>query len=346
MIIFSGELDKDPKYINYPIPPCEQHKRVVALRKLIARGIPSILWAEDAMRYAHRVPTCLFDQQILVPDHLLPEAAAVLQEGDYCPTGHSAFSLEDMPGPFFGTSPYPKGIRLKHRDVPEDHPYKLEPIPTWILLLPQSYFGFSVDSTERYQSLELGPSLSPLNAGILVPKYHTFLEGLIRFMMDPPTGLDHPHNRALMKYKVFVEYLVTYRVEYREEEELPPLGQMYPIEHEILEELQTNDARWYIDTLFKQRVFPFFEHIREYRAEHKVISSWNFNIVNQSHASLPLRVENRQYRSYSTLSVAAKLNRVHMENVASAGIPRSRLQVNVGKVILPGFRKLLRRPML
>ncbi|KAG6867512.1 hypothetical protein C0995_004843, partial [Termitomyces sp. Mi166 len=153
------------------------------------------------------------------------------------------FSLDFIPGPLFGTSPYPKGIRLKHRDVPEEEPYKLEPLPTWILLLPQSYFGLSVDSTERFQSLELGPYLSPLNAGVLVPKYHTFLEGLIRFMMDPPTGLDVLHTCSSMKNKVFAEYLVTYRVEYSEDAELPPQGQLYPIEHEILEELQTDEAR-------------------------------------------------------------------------------------------------------
>ncbi|KAG5338919.1 hypothetical protein C0989_005606 [Termitomyces sp. Mn162] len=235
------ESDKDPKYINDSIPPCEQHERVVVLRKLIDRGIPCILWAEDAMRYAHRIPTCIFDQRILVPNHLLQEAAA--------------------------------GIRLKHRDVPEDHPYKLEPIPTWILLLPQSYFGLSVGSTERFQTLELGPSLSPLNAGILVPKYHTFLEGLVRFMMYQPTGDDVPHARGVLRHSVFFEYLLTYRVEYGENEKLPPLGQMYPAEHQILEELKTEDARWYIEYLFRKRESPSFDEILEFRAKDKITPS-------------------------------------------------------------------------
>ncbi|KAG5335856.1 hypothetical protein C0989_000197 [Termitomyces sp. Mn162] len=264
------ESDNDPKYINDSIPSCEQHERVVALRKLIARGIPCILWAEDAMRYAHRVPTCLFDQQILVPDHLLQEAAAVLQEGDYRPTTHSEHSLEILPGPHFGTSPFPKGIRLKHRDVPEDHPYKLEPIPTWILLLPQSYFGLSVESTERFQSLELGPSLSPLNAGILVPKYHTLLEGLVRFLIYQPTGLDIPHACGELQHTVLVEYLLTYRVEYNENEAPPPLGQLYPAEHQILEELQTQEARWYIRYLFERRAWPSSDATREYRGKDKI----------------------------------------------------------------------------
>ncbi|KAH0585822.1 hypothetical protein J132_05068 [Termitomyces sp. J132] len=168
---------------------------------------------------------------------------------------------------------FPQGIRLKHRDVPEDHPYKLEPIPTWILLLPQSYFGLSVGSTERFQTLELGPSLSPLNAGILVPKYHTFLEGLVRFMMYQPTGDDVPHARGVLRHSVFFEYLLTYRVEYGENEKLPPLGQMYPAEHQILEELKTEDARWYIEYLFRKRESPSFDEILEFRAKDKITPS-------------------------------------------------------------------------
>jgi hypothetical protein len=39
------------------------------------------VWAEDALSYAHAVPTFLFDQQKLVPDEVSEPTAAILQEG-------------------------------------------------------------------------------------------------------------------------------------------------------------------------------------------------------------------------------------------------------------------------
>ncbi|KAJ7682918.1 hypothetical protein B0H17DRAFT_1205524 [Mycena rosella] len=93
-------------YAYFLPPPATQHARVVALRQLTSSDISCILWAEDALNYAHGVQTTLFDQQILVPDELLESAAAVLKEGRYV---SALLALS-------------KGIRLKHIDVPEDEP--------------------------------------------------------------------------------------------------------------------------------------------------------------------------------------------------------------------------------
>ena len=126
-------------------PPCpeEQHKRLVALRQLTARGIPCIMWAEDALCYVYRIATALFDQQILVPDDLLESATAVLQEGWYVPTV-PAWDYLERRQPNKGLSPFPNSIHLRHLDIPDEQPYKLEPLPGYILLLPQSYFGLDV----------------------------------------------------------------------------------------------------------------------------------------------------------------------------------------------------------
>lgn len=124
-------------YYEYvPPPAAEQHARLAALRQLTARGIPCILWGEDALNYVHWVPTSLFDQQILVPDHLLESASAVLQEGKYSPVSFTSRYLELWDGPHSGKSMFPKGILLKHPDIPDDEPYKLDPLPGYILLLP------------------------------------------------------------------------------------------------------------------------------------------------------------------------------------------------------------------
>ncbi|KAG6876421.1 hypothetical protein C0992_013025 [Termitomyces sp. T32_za158] len=251
-----------------PVPAQVQHERVAALRTLIARGIPCILWGEDAMRFAplHRVPTCSFEQQILAPDHLLEQAAAVLREGLYRRMPFGWHHL-DTDGPFTGTSAFPKGIRLKHLDIPEEEPYKLEPLPMDIVLLPQSYYGMSVHTLDRLQSLQLG-SLSALNAGVVIPKYHSFLEGLAYFLMNPPYGLEKVHMSGWLQHMVFIEYLLDYRVG-EHENEYPPLGELYPAEHEILEELQTEEARYFIGTLVKTREAPKNLDIRDYWNKHR-----------------------------------------------------------------------------
>ncbi|KAJ7468619.1 hypothetical protein FB451DRAFT_377659 [Mycena latifolia] len=228
-------------------PAEEMHGRLVALRQLTSRGIPCILWGEDALCYAHNVPTVLFDQQILVPDELLESAGAVLQEGRYVPAP-PAWDYVENSGPRKGESPWPRSIRLQHLDIPEDDPYKLEPLPCHILLLPQLYFGLDVRSAERFQSFV--PFLDASNADILVPKYHTFLEGLVTYLIDPPTGLEVLHRTGRMNMMTFFDYLLDYRCCDRE---LRPKEGLRSIECAILDELQMEEARWFMKIWFTER---------------------------------------------------------------------------------------------
>ncbi|KAG6915331.1 hypothetical protein DXG01_012103 [Tephrocybe rancida] len=217
------------------------------------------------MLFVHNVSTSLNDQQIIVPDHLLEKASTVLQQGSYRREEPAWYHLEFGQAPHAGTCPFPKGIHHHHRDVPFDATYFLEPIPTRIILLPQSYYGLDARCTERFQILKplSEANLDPLNAEILVPKHHTFLEGLVKFIVDPPHGLETPHINGKCFHDEFINNLVTFRVQYLEDELLTK-EKIYPAEREILQELQTEDARWYLGAIILERRYPKLEEVRDY----------------------------------------------------------------------------------
>ena len=125
-------------FYDYRLPhPQEQHDRLPALRLLADHDIPYTLWAEDAMCYVYRVPTFLFDQQTIVSDELLESAASLLQVGPsrYVSIVH-AWNYAETFAPNEGATPI---HRLRHLDIPENDPYKLKPIPGFIILHLQSY---------------------------------------------------------------------------------------------------------------------------------------------------------------------------------------------------------------
>lgn len=81
------------------------------------------------MALCRRVPTVLFDQQILVPDGLLDEAAAILEDGIYTRTSEFNTNYTVRFGLDESACAFPKSIRLEHSDIPENDPYKLDLIP-------------------------------------------------------------------------------------------------------------------------------------------------------------------------------------------------------------------------
>lgn len=255
-------------YDYKPPPPGEQHERLVALRQLVSRGVPCILWGEDALNYIHSVPTSLFDQQILVADDVLELASSILQEGRYVPVPFPRRYF-DWYGANTDRSAFPRGILLKHLDIPDGEPYKLEPLPGYILLLPQSYFGLDVKQEERFSSLV--PPLDASNADILAPKYNTCLEGLVHFNVNPPIPLDTPHGKQRGKHEVYIGYLTRYRVKY--EDDTPPPKELLPEESAILSELQTEDARWYMSVLLRERRMLPFSEIKAYKRRKGLHSS-------------------------------------------------------------------------
>ncbi|KAJ3572235.1 hypothetical protein NP233_g3213 [Leucocoprinus birnbaumii] len=240
-------------------PPRGHHERLATLRQLISHDIPCILWGADALTYAHKIPSSLNEQRILVPDELLDQASAVLQEGCYIPASWDPQCLDLDYSPNAGKPFYLRGIRLKHRDIPEDEPYLLEPLPAHILLLPQSYFGLDVQSKERFQSIV--PPFDVSNVNILAPKYHTFLEGLIECLFNPPIT---PHAIGEVSIITDIGNLIESRVEYPDDD-LPRPAEILPEEKQILEELQTEEARWYLGMWFHERRGVGHKDIKDYK---------------------------------------------------------------------------------
>lgn len=249
-----------------PPPASEQHERLIALRTLIERGIPCILWGEDTLNYALRVPTNLFDQQIIVPDESMSAAAAILQEGKYRPA-----RLRETWSEWFQPDklPLPDAVRLKHVDIPDGHPHKLYPLPQHILLLPQSYYGLDHHSEARFQSLV--PPLPPSNREIRVPKWHTFMEGLAHATFWPPTG--YFHKRAHLLNMIFVEYLLLYRVEYNEKDSRYSAGPLHPEERRIVSEMTTEEGIAFIDWWLSKRIHVTAREVYQYHQERYVAVS-------------------------------------------------------------------------
>ncbi|KAK7061306.1 hypothetical protein R3P38DRAFT_3166285 [Favolaschia claudopus] len=238
------DFNDDDYYEFTPPTPEKQHARLVAPHQLTAAGIPCILWGEDALQFVHRVATHLFDQQILVPDELLESAAATLQN--------------ELTA---GTLDYPKAIRLRHKDLaPEDmvdSSYVLHPLPSHVLLLPQSYYGINLpNERSRFRSMV------PPNESILVPEFHTFIEGLVHFIVNPPI----PQQTGAEKHRIYIGYLCSWRVQY-DSRNLPPVGVLLPEEEKILGELETEDACWYISCKFLSRRLIEEKQIVEYKQE-------------------------------------------------------------------------------
>lgn len=116
------------------------------------------------------------------------------------------------------------------------------------------------------------PPLDPSNADILVPKYHTFLEGLVSFMMHPPIDLANPHRRGLSFHSVYIEYLLRYRVKYEGDPRGPPPPELLPEERSILSELQTDEARWFLGKYLGERMIIRIDDMLEYKCRKASVS--------------------------------------------------------------------------
>jgi hypothetical protein len=55
-----------------------QDVRLKPARAISDAHIPCLVWAEDALSFAHSVPTCLFALQLLVPDEHVHDACSAV----------------------------------------------------------------------------------------------------------------------------------------------------------------------------------------------------------------------------------------------------------------------------
>ncbi|KAF9484787.1 hypothetical protein BDN70DRAFT_917399 [Pholiota conissans] len=232
------------------------HERVHALRRLTDHGIPCILWGVDALNIAHNVRLTPSDHEILVPDDMLYAAASILrQSGIYKTTREQAkdYVVNDLPRR--GEYAVPRSYRLVNTAISEQDRLKFIE-PRHILLLPQSYYNVNTSSVSRFQSLV--PPLAPENKDILIPKYNTMLEGLAHFIIYPPTGCFQPFSKQV----IYIRRLLDSRLD-------PGGTAMHAdISHEILSEITTEDAMWYMHISLLHGTYPEGDRIELY-ARHK-----------------------------------------------------------------------------
>ncbi|THH13711.1 hypothetical protein EUX98_g9690 [Antrodiella citrinella] len=269
----------------YGPPPEAVHQRIFPLRALVSSGIPCILWGEDAEAFQHGVTVRLFDLNILVPDHLVDAAAKVPVIQTQCPQYQPTTEI-GVEYDYYGDGPlkatmqslFPKAIHLRHALVGDNKlywQYLDDENPHHIILLPQSYFGLDVASPEDFLPLDL-PLYDTLNAGIVVPKYHTFLEGLVEWIMLPPTDLT-----PATKCERMLDELIDVHLEPRLEDDDPDPngfrgkkpGVPLTIETEILGELQTKRAIWWFSSLFHNSKPVRMEEIVEYKRQERLHES-------------------------------------------------------------------------
>ncbi|KAF9484775.1 hypothetical protein BDN70DRAFT_872021 [Pholiota conissans] len=223
-------------------PVWELQQRIAPLKKLVDRGIPCILWGDDALKFAHNVtPICYSDLHILVPDTLLDSAGATLvDDGTYDRTTIPSEKYVELFGELnAGEYAFPRSVRLVHRTVPCRWAEYSE-VPRHILLVPESYYGFEVQSHIGEFKSFCPPLDLAAYRDVLVPEFHTMLEGLVHFSMYPPTG----HEHCLFSDNEFITGLLEARMRGRKREE---------VQQEIMDEIETEDCAWFMQSRFKRK---------------------------------------------------------------------------------------------
>ncbi|KAJ7698880.1 hypothetical protein B0H17DRAFT_926997 [Mycena rosella] len=172
-----------------PSWPSEQRGRLGPPLAITKAGIPCVVWAEDALSIVHRVPTALFDLQLLVPDNQVPAAVKalcaqlpynVIPNGDTETTRWRNTKLINPDRPHaFNLGPT-ETVVLAHAD-PE--------APTRILLHRASTFHFDINDTSRTILNPAPPD--PAFALIRFPTITVFLDSVVDTQYEPPLPVQH-----------------------------------------------------------------------------------------------------------------------------------------------------------
>ncbi|KAJ7091995.1 hypothetical protein B0H15DRAFT_183946 [Mycena belliarum] len=182
-------------YDESPSWPSEQRGRLGPPLAIFRAGIPCVVWAEDALSIVHRVPTNLFDQQLLVPDDKVPESVnaicaslpyRVIVGGDdeesrwrdmraYDPDRPHAFKL----GPT-------DTVVLSHAEP--DVAYEQE-APQRILVHRASTFHFDMNDSSKTMLNPDPPD--PDFAPLRFPTVSAFLDSTVDIFFEPPVPMKH-----------------------------------------------------------------------------------------------------------------------------------------------------------
>ncbi|KAK0450368.1 uncharacterized protein EV420DRAFT_1705965 [Desarmillaria tabescens] len=196
-------------YDRSPSGPDEQYARLGPPRSLLKAGIPCVVWAEDALSIIHRVPTVLFDQQLLVPDNYVKVAAQVIcsdlpysirsTDNDERWKDFSRFN-KDRPHAFdLNTST----IFLQHDDPALAHETNK---PVRIFVHAASVFHFDVQDPSRSCMNPSPPSED--SSSIRFPTLPAFYDAIVDTKHDPPLPFIHQKFEASLAS--FQSYLTMY----------------------------------------------------------------------------------------------------------------------------------------
>ncbi|KAF9016229.1 hypothetical protein BDZ89DRAFT_1104024 [Hymenopellis radicata] len=195
-------FDKSPSW------PSEQLARLGPPTVLLQAGIPCVVWAEDALSIVHRVPTVLFDTEILVSDDDLQRAAQTI-----CSKLPYAMDNDDEDGW--------KDLVLFNKDRP--HAFDIGGAtlflrhhnPVWarenemadrILLHAASVFHFDVHDPSRTCLNPEPPSEE--SRGVRFPTLAAFYDALIATQVYPP----RPFIHTMFEHRMacWISYLTLY----------------------------------------------------------------------------------------------------------------------------------------
>ncbi|KAF4617786.1 hypothetical protein D9613_006160 [Agrocybe pediades] len=177
-----------------------QEKRLLAARKLSEAGIPCMIYGEDALAYAHFVPTMQFDLHIVVADANKDAAAALIARtlhfkpytGGQKHCHESIFADANLPLVY----PYSAHLEITPAS-PVDGPHM-------VLVHPQSFFNLAVDDHSR------SISLPPFPDNIRFPTLTAFLDSIYDTIVDPSSG--HRSRRGAESLVRWASYLFDYTI--------------------------------------------------------------------------------------------------------------------------------------
>jgi len=224
-----------------------QENRLKYARTLSNANIECLMWGEDALAFAHLVPTCLDTLQLLVADQDLHAASTQITKSFDCRlfSGFNPLHVELIVLDPSQPKAFPHSVCLETtiaacKRTPDD--------PDFIFIHPQSQFYFNIQDKSR--SL----SLAPFPDNIRFPTLTAFLDSMIATYLDPPSG--RIHSRVQSPLKVWISYLLTYTL--RNRPSVLPNGDLEPEHEEVLRSLRPENQPFF-ESYVRSNIFTVRE---------------------------------------------------------------------------------------
>ena len=232
-----------------------QENRLKYARTLSNANIECLVWGEDALAFAHLVPTCLNALQVLVADQDLHSASKQITKSSECRlfSGFNPLHVELIVLDPSQPKAFPHSVCLETTIATCD---RTPDDPDFIFIHPQSQFHFNI------QDKSCSLSLPPFPDNIRFPTLTAFLDSMIATYLDPPSG--RIHSKVQGPLKVWMSYLLTYTL--RNRPSVLPDGDLEPEHEEVLRSLRPEN-RLFFESYVRSNIIS----VREQRIRRKAI---------------------------------------------------------------------------